>query len=57
MIKKKYINPEIEVVQLKQQGNILVTSLTDVLDTGLDTDDLEYGNGSDKEENIWDEAW
>ena len=54
MIKKKYIIPEIEVVQLVQRAQLLSNSITDIEDLGLGVDDLIY---DDTEENIWNEAW
>ena len=40
-MKKKYVNPSLEVVELQQQGNILTESIVDI----AGNTDIDYGGG------------
>lgn len=58
MIKKVYVKPAIEIDSTDMREQLLVASLTGVQSTGLDTEEsLEYGDGDNKEKNLWDDAW
>ena len=58
MIKKPYLRPTTNVVELKS-ARLVCASLNSVTSTGLDENEsLDYGDTSgNKEKNIWDEAW
>ena len=40
-MKKQYVNPSLEVVEILQQGNILTESITDI----DGNTDIDYGGG------------
>ena len=57
MIKKTYLRPTANVVELKS-ARLVCASLTNVTSSGLDTNEsLDYGDGNTTEKNAWDEAW
>ena len=58
MIKKTYLRPTANVVELKS-ARLVCASLNSVTSTGLDENEsLDYGDTSgNKEKNLWDEAW
>ncbi len=51
MIKKKYMKPTMQIVQLKHRCQILVASLRSVRSTGLGNDnfDNDYNGGDQKD--------
>ena len=54
MIKKDYMKPTMNVVELRHQSHILAGSLTSVKSSGLDTaDDLEYDNSGGDQGYAW----
>ena len=53
MIKKKYLNPTIQIVQLKHQCQILAGSLQSVKTTGLGEDDLGYDDDGGDQSDAW----
>ena len=55
MIKKEYMKPEMQTVELKHKCQILAGSVTSVKTTGLD-DDLILPD-EDKSGNPWENAW
>jgi hypothetical protein len=55
MIKKEYMKPEMQTVELKHKCQILAGSVTSVTTTGLD-DDLILPD-EDKSGNPWENAW
>ena len=56
MIKKEYMKPEMEVVKI-QQTQLICASLTDVEVLGLDDEEELVLPGTDKELDIWGNAW
>ena len=58
MIKKPYLRPTTNVVEVKS-ARLVCASPTSVTSTGLDENEsLDYGDTSgNKEKNLWDEAW
>ena len=50
MTKKEYMKPTMEVVKIHSMGKILAGSVSSVSSSGLDDEDLLFGNGDD---NIW----
>lgn len=52
MIKKKYLNPTIQIVQLKHQCQILAGSFN-VKTTGLGEDDLDYDDDGCDQSDAW----
>ena len=58
MIKKTYLRPTTNVVELKS-ARLVCASLNSVTSTGLDENEsLDYGDTSgNKEKDLWDEAW
>ena len=57
MIKKPYVRPTANVVEVKIV-QMVCTSLRQVNSTGLDDDDdLEYGDDDTTEKDAWKNAW
>ena len=57
MIKKPYLRPTANVVEVKIV-QMVCTSLRQVNSTGLDDDDdLEYGDDDTTEKDAWKNAW
>jgi hypothetical protein len=57
MIKKPYLRPTTNVVEVKIV-QLVCASLSGVASTGLDDNEsLNYGDGNTTEKNAWDEAW
>ena len=57
MIKKPYLRPTANVVEVKIV-QMVCASLNSVTSTGLDDNEsLDYGDGNTKEKDAWDEAW
>ena len=57
MIKKPYLRPTANVVEVKI-AQLVCTSLRQVNSTGLDDDDeLEYGDDDTTEKDAWKNAW
>jgi len=59
MIKKTYEKPEIEVLEVDMEQQILAGSLRSVSTSGLDEEEeLELpGEGLPKTGSVWDDAW
>ena len=58
MIKKEYLQPEIEVVKIHFSKQMLAGSVTDITTTGLDDDNIIIpGSGVPTTGNPWDVAW
>ena len=58
MIKKVYVKPAIEIDSTDMREQLLAASLASVQSSGLDAEEsLEYGDGDNKEKNLWDDAW
>ena len=61
MIKKEYMKPEMQTVELKHKCQILAGSVTSVTTTGLGdglSDDLILPDGEEpKSGSVWEEAW
>ena len=57
MIKKPYLRPTTNVVEVKIV-QMVCTSLSGVTSTGLDDNEsLNYGEGNTTEKNAWENAW
>ena len=57
MIKKPYLRPTTNVVEVKIV-QMVCTSLSGVASTGLDDNEsLNYGEGNTTEKNAWENAW
>ena len=57
MTKKTYLRPTADVVEVKSV-QLVCASLKKVNSSGLDDEEeLYYGDGDTKEENIWNKAW
>ena len=57
MIKKPYLRPTTNVVELKS-ARLVCASLKSVTSTGLDENEsLDYGDNGTTEKDVWDEAW
>ena len=57
MIKKAYLRPTTNVVEVKIV-QMVCTSLSGVTSTGLDDNEsLNYGEGNTTEKNAWGNAW
>lgn len=58
MKKKAYKQPEINVVTLQHQTQLMAGSLRNVETTGLGNEEnLQYGDGNTKEGDAWNDAW
>jgi hypothetical protein len=57
MIKKPYLRPTTNLVEVKIV-QLVCASLTTVTSTGLDDNEsLDYGDGNTTKKDLWDEAW
>ena len=57
MIKKPYLRPTTNVVEVKIV-QLVCASLSGVASTGLDDNEsLNYGDGNTTEKDVWNEAW
>ena len=57
MIKKPYLRPTTNVVEVKIV-QMVCTSLSGVASSGLDENEsLDYGDGNTTEKNAWGNAW
>jgi hypothetical protein len=57
MIKKTYLRPTANVVELKC-ARLVCASLNSVTSTGLDDNEsLDYGEGNTTKKNAWENAW
>ena len=54
MIKKEYMKPAMETLELQHSNQIMISSVTSVAVSGLDDDDLDFDNDSG---DVWDVAW
>ena len=57
MIKKEYMKPVMEVIELQHKSQILAGSVTSVTSTGLDDDLVLPGGEEPKSGSVWEEAW
>ena len=58
MIKKPYLRPTTNVVELKSAQLVCATSMKSVTSTGLDDNEtLYYGDGDTKKMDAWGNAW
>jgi len=59
MTKKEYLKPEMEVVDVDMDVQILAGSVTSVSTTGLEVEDelVLPGSGLPTTGSVWDDAW
>lgn len=53
MIKKKYMKPTMQIVQLKHHCQILAASLRSVRSTGLGDDNFDYDDNGGDQKDAW----
>jgi len=57
MIKKPYLRPTTNLVEVKIV-QLVCASLTTVTSTGLDDNEsLDYGDGNTTKKDVWESAW
>lgn len=61
MIKKEYMKPVMEVIELQHKSQILAGSVTNLTTSGLDDDDdddlILPEDEEPKSGSVWEEAW